>query len=90
MTTVQPSGDGPAAVHAAGRDRDVILPRALLVVLTAAALTVTLAGLRETAGIVGPAVLALVLTITVHPVRRAMLPRRLPEWLVSLTVTIAV
>ena len=46
------------------------LPRVALVLLVSASLVVTLAGLRATADIVGPTFLALVLTITVHPVRR--------------------
>jgi predicted PurR-regulated permease PerM len=66
------------------------LPRAALVLLAAAALTVVLAGLRATAGIVGPAVLALVLVVTVHPIRRPLLRRGLPSWLVSLIVIVTV
>jgi len=66
------------------------LPRVALVLLVAASLTVALAGVRAIAEIVGPAVLALVLTITVHPIRRRMVRRGLPEWLVSLTVVVSV
>ena len=66
------------------------LPRGALVLLVAASLTVALAGLRAAADIVGPAVLALVLIITVHPVRRLLVLRGLPEWLVSLTVVVSV
>lgn len=66
------------------------LPRIVLVLLVTAGLTVTLAGARATAGIIGPTVLALVLTITVHPIRRRMVRRGLPEWLVSLTVVLSV
>ncbi|MGZ8741792.1 MAG: AI-2E family transporter [Nocardioides sp.] len=66
------------------------LPRIVLVLLVTAGLTVTLAGARATADIFGPTVLALVLTITVHPIRRRMVRRGLPEWLVSLTVVLSV
>lgn len=59
------------------------LPRSALVLLVVASLTVALAGVRAAADIVGPAVLALVLIITVHPVRRRLVRRGLPEWLVS-------
>jgi predicted PurR-regulated permease PerM len=59
-----------------------------VVLLSAAGLTVTAAGLRAVAGIVGPVLLALVLVITVSPLERA-LRRRLPAW-VSLTVTLIV
>lgn len=66
------------------------LPRIALVMLVAASLTITLAGLRATAGIVGPTVLALVLTVTVHPIRVRLVRRGLPEWLVSLIVVLSV
>jgi predicted PurR-regulated permease PerM len=66
------------------------LPRAALVLLVVASLTVSLAGVRAIADIVGPTVLALVLIITVHPVRRRLVRRGLPEWLVSLTVVVSV
>jgi AI-2 transport protein TqsA len=66
------------------------LPRVVLVLLVTASLVVTLAGLRATAEIVGPTFLALVLTITVHPVRRGMVRRGMPEWLVSLVVLFSV
>jgi predicted PurR-regulated permease PerM len=66
------------------------LPRAAVVLLVAASLTVALAGVRATADILGPAVLALVLTITVHPVRRYLVHRGLPSWLVSIAVVLSV
>ena len=66
------------------------LPRLALVLLVTASLTVTLAGLRATAGIIGPAFLALVLTITVHPVRRWLVRRSVPNWLASLVVVLTV
>ncbi|MEZ5093439.1 AI-2E family transporter [Nocardioides sp.] len=65
-------------------------PRAALVLIVAAALVITLAGLRATAGIVGPTLLALVLTITVHPVRRWLAEKNLPDWAVSLIVVTTV
>lgn len=66
------------------------LPRIVLVVLVAAGLTVTIAGMRAMAGIVGPAMLALVLTISVHPLRAPLRRRRLPEWAVSLVLVVLV
>ena len=66
------------------------LPRVALVLLVTACLVVTLAGLRATEHIVGPTFLALVLTITVHPIRRRMVRRGMPEWLVSLVVLLSV
>jgi AI-2 transport protein TqsA len=66
------------------------LPRLALVVIVAGSLVLVLAGARETAGIIGPAFLALVLTITVHPVRRALVRRNVPEWLVAIAVVLSV
>ncbi len=68
----------------------VRLPRAASVLLAAAGLTVALAGVRAAAGIIGPAVLALVLTITVHPIRRRMVRRGFPDWLVATAMMVAV
>jgi predicted PurR-regulated permease PerM len=59
------------------------LPRALLVLLGLASAVVVVAGLKATASIVGPAFLALVLTVLVHPVRRWLTRRRVPSWLAS-------
>jgi AI-2 transport protein TqsA len=66
------------------------LPRFVMVLLAAAALTVTLGGVRAVSGIAGPLLLALVLVITVHPIRRRLVRRGWPEWLVSLTVVVSV
>ncbi|HYN66706.1 MAG TPA: AI-2E family transporter [Ornithinibacter sp.] len=66
------------------------LPRLAMVVIVAGSLVLVLAGARETAGIIGPAFLALVLTITVHPVRRALVRRNVPEWLVAVAVVLSV
>jgi len=57
--------------------------------IAAAALTVVVAGLHAISNLVGPVFLALVITITVHPVRRALERTRLPEWLVSSVMLIA-
>ncbi len=66
------------------------LPRALLVLLGLAAGVVVLAGLKATSSIVGPAFLALTLTILVHPVRRWLARARVPSWLASLLCILAV
>jgi AI-2 transport protein TqsA len=66
------------------------MPRIVLVLLVTGSLTLTLAGLRATASIIGPAFLAAVLTITVHPLRRRMVRRGMPEWLVSLVAVVSV
>ncbi len=66
------------------------LPRIAIVLLTFAALVVSIAGVRAVADIVGPAFLALVLTITVHPLRERMRRRGLPDWLSSVLLIVVV
>lgn len=66
------------------------LPRVALVLLVTACLTISLAGARAISDIIGPTVLALVLTITVHPLRRRLVRHGMPEWLVSLIAVVSV
>ncbi len=66
------------------------LPRIVIVLVVLAALTITIAGIRSVSGIIGPAFLALVLTITVHPMRGWLHRRRLPEWAASTVMLLAV
>lgn len=66
------------------------LPRVALVLLVTACLTISLGGARAISDIIGPTVLALVLTITVHPLRRRLVRRGIPEWLVSLIAVVSV
>ncbi|RNL64068.1 AI-2E family transporter [Nocardioides marmoriginsengisoli] len=65
-------------------------PRALSVLVGLAALTIALAGLRGVAGIVGPAFLALVLIITVYPVRVWLVKHHVPGWLASVILLLSV
>jgi predicted PurR-regulated permease PerM len=60
-----------------------MLPRALIVLVSLASAIVIIAGLRGASGLVGPAFLALVLTIASYPMRRWM-DRHMPSWLASL------
>jgi AI-2 transport protein TqsA len=65
-------------------------PRALSVLVGLAALTIALAGLRGVAGIIGPAFLALVLIITVYPVRVWLVKHRVPGWIASTILLLSV
>jgi len=69
---------------------DAGLPRGLLILLGLAAATVAVTGLRLSAGLVGPAFLALVLTIAVHPVRGWLRERGVPGWVATLAVLVGV
>ncbi|HSO64064.1 MAG TPA: AI-2E family transporter [Ornithinibacter sp.] len=91
-STAPDAGTAPEAGTESGFPGSILrlLPRVALVLLVTASLTITLAGLRATAGLIGPTFLALVLTITVHPARRTLVRRGWPEWLVSVVVVLAV
>jgi AI-2 transport protein TqsA len=71
-------------------DRALALPRGLLVLLSMAGAVVAVAGLRSAFGIVGPAFLALMIVITIHPLLAWLQRHRLPGWLaVVLTMLVA-
>ncbi|WP_248960616.1 AI-2E family transporter [Sphaerisporangium perillae] len=61
---------------------DRTAPRALVILLVAAAAVVVLAGIKAIDSIAGPVVLALVLTIAVSPIRDWLVRKRAPSWLV--------
>jgi len=56
--------------------------------MTAAAFVIVIAGIKAASDIVGPLLLALVLTILFHPLR-VRLERRLPSWAASTVVLVA-
>jgi len=66
------------------------LPRALIMVLGLAAGFVVAAGLRSIPNIIGPVFLALVLVITVDPIRSGLIRRGAPRWLATLAVVLSV
>ena len=68
----------------------VPLPRWLLVLMGTAAVTITVAGLRGIADLIGPVFLALVLTIAAHPLRGWLERRHLPGWFATLVMTLTV
>jgi predicted PurR-regulated permease PerM len=66
------------------------LPRGLIILLGLAAALASAIGMRQFASILGPVFLALVLSITVHPVRRYADRHKLPGWLGIILSLIAV
>jgi predicted PurR-regulated permease PerM len=100
MPSPSPEPDRPvSAVTARGQgaprsqeaDRALALPRGLLGLLSmAAVVVVAVAGLRSASGIVGPAFLALMIVITIHPLLAWLQRHRVPGWLaVVLTMLVA-
>jgi AI-2 transport protein TqsA len=68
----------------------LLLPRALLVLLGTAAATITVGGMRSLSSLIGPAFLALVLTIAVHPLRAWLKHRGVPGWLTTTLIILTV
>ncbi len=66
------------------------VPRGLLVLVSFAAFVIALSGVHSIRGILGPVMLALVLTITVNPLRRPLVARGAPDWVASIVVTLTV
>ncbi len=65
-------------------------PFAVTLLLGAAAFTIALAGVRSINDIIGPAFLALVITITLHPIRMWLeRHHRLPSWAASILMLLA-
>ncbi len=69
---------------------DRIHPRALAVLVGLASLTIALAGIRSAGGIIGPAFLALVLVITVYPLRVWLVKHKMPSWAASLVLLLSI
>jgi AI-2 transport protein TqsA len=80
----------PGAPRPREADRASALPRGLLVLPSAAGVVVAVAGLRSAAGLVGPAFMALMIVITIHPLLAWLQRHRVPGWLaVGLTMLVA-
>ena len=75
----------PASGPASGRTGPApALPRGLMIVLGFAAATIAVAGMKSISGIIGPAFLALILTVAVHPVRGWLKRKGAPGWVGTL------
>jgi predicted PurR-regulated permease PerM len=77
-------------VTSAADTRSPALPRTVVLLLGVAAAVVALAGMKSGASIIGPTVLALVLTIGVHPLHRWLRDKGIPSWAAVAAVLTAV
>jgi len=66
------------------------LPRTVLVLLGGAAGVIIIAGLQSISEIIAPAFLALVFTITAHPLRGVLMRKGAPAWLATTAVIVTV
>jgi predicted PurR-regulated permease PerM len=82
--------DGVASGASVVDNRRAPHPRGLLIMIGIAAVLVAALGLRAFAGVVAPVFLAVVLAITVQPLRRLPARRGLPNWVGALLSLVAV
>jgi predicted PurR-regulated permease PerM len=87
MTAAEGDAAGPPS---APRARSGGLPRAVVVLVGAAALTVVAAGIQATAWLIGPMFLALAIVIATVPVERRLRGFGLPGWLTTLVLVVLV
>lgn len=87
--TATPTTPVPPATVDTG-PAEMLLPRGVIVVLGLAAGVIVAAGIRAVPDIIGPVFLALVLTITVEPIRGWMVRHGAPRWLATLSVVVGV
>jgi AI-2 transport protein TqsA len=64
------------------------LPRVVLILMGTAAATITVAGMRSIADLLGLTFLALVITVSAHPLRAPLLRWHLPGWLATLVMVV--
>lgn len=83
QTPDDPSADG-------SRPRDRGLPRALVVLLGAAAVVVVVAGVKAIAWLIAPAFMALIIVIAVAPVQGRLRRKGWPAWATTLVLVVLV
>ena len=84
-----PGPPDPLIPDESGRLRAGV-PRALVLLIGAAATVVTLAGVRSVAWLVGPVFLALVIVITANPVQAWLRRHGWPRWLSAAALIVVV
>ena len=66
------------------------LPRAVLILIGLAAATITAGGMKAISGFLAPTLLALVLMVTVYPIRTRLERKGVPAWLSALVTILTV
>jgi len=83
-------GAPPTPLAKSAGPRSVALPRALVILLGAAAAVVLVAGIQATAWLIGPAFMALIVVIAVAPVQGWLKRHGWPGWATTLVVILLV
>ena len=66
------------------------MSRGMTIIVAVAATAIAIWGLKAIAGIIGPAILAIVLLITVYPIRTWLDRLHLPAWMAAIATVVAV
>jgi len=82
LTSLPPAPNSSRRTHG--------LPRGLIIILGVAATVVVAAGIHQVPGILAPTFLAVVLTVTVNPIRGWMIRHGAARWLASLTLVVII
>lgn len=77
-------------VQTSGAKQNPAIPRGLMILLGFAAAAITVGGIHTISDLLGPTFLALVLMITVFPIRAWLVGHRWPGWLASLITILTV
>ena len=80
----------PSTTSGVRLPRTSAIPRALIILLGAAAVVITVAGVRAVAWLVGPLVLALVVVIAVYPIKTWLMPKGWPGWAAILSLIVVI
>jgi AI-2 transport protein TqsA len=70
--------------------RTSAIPRALIILLGAAAVVITVAGVRAVAWLVGPLLLALIVVIAVYPIKTWLVRKGWPAWAAVLSLIVVI
>lgn len=88
MTAPEASNRAPAAPS--GGVAVTMMPRGLIILLGAAAVVVTVAGVRAVTWLAGPLLLALVIVIAVSPIQTWLRRRGWPGWATTLSLVVVI
>ena len=80
----------PSTTSGVRLPRTSAIPRALIILLGAAAVVITVAGVRAVAWLVGPLVLALVVVIAVYPIKTWLVRKGWPGWAAILSLIVVI
>ena len=80
----------PSTTSAVRLPRTSAIPRALIILLGAAAVVITVAGVRAVAWLVGPLMLALIVVIAVYPIKTWLVRKGWPGWAAILSLIVVI